>query len=202
MEANTETILILGLGNPGPINAETRHNAGFMALTLLNARYRLGNSTSILSSAVVEGEISGRKIVLAWPLNYMENSGKALGELLNHLNIASKENVLVVHDDATLPLGVIKTGDGTAPAGHDGLKSVLAELRGPFPALRLGIGGEAAPPPEDPAALRDFLLQPFEFEDLDVIRPALALAAEGIHARLTGGMEALSAFLEGRAPGL
>ncbi|MBC8283623.1 MAG: aminoacyl-tRNA hydrolase, partial [Nitrospinae bacterium] len=107
--------LIIGLGNPGPRYELTRHNAGFLALDNLADKYKIKLTQHKYRSLYGKGEIEGLPVILAKPMTYMNESGKAVIALLSTFNL-SPEKILVLHDDIELPLGKLKTklkgGDG------------------------------------------------------------------------------------------
>jgi PTH1 family peptidyl-tRNA hydrolase len=132
--------IIVGLGNPGKEYARTRHNIGFMVLDRL--RKDLANPTerNRFRSTVVEGFVSGEKVVMVAPLTYMNLSGHAVREVRNWYR-AADEDMLIVFDDMDLPFGTLRMrADGSA-GGHNGLASIIEQLGSrDIPRLRVGIG--------------------------------------------------------------
>ncbi|MDR2352591.1 MAG: aminoacyl-tRNA hydrolase [Deltaproteobacteria bacterium] len=186
--------IIIGLGNPGPSYADTRHNAGFMALSLFSAVYRLGSSTTIKGSAIVEGDILRHRVILAWPLNFMDHMGRSAKDLLDHFKIESLDNVLVLHDDMFLPLAQIKIERGGDFYQHDGLLSLKETLGTNFTRIRIGIGS----PPEEPdpqETEETYTSLPFDFDELEFFRPALKITTETAFLWATQGLEIAEAFL-------
>lgn len=131
--------LIIGLGNPGPRYANTRHNVGFRALDILMERG--GNKiVSRYNSLIMETTFHDTPIVLAKPLTYMNNSGRAVAALVNQLEIPLTE-LCVVYDDIHLDIGVIRMRRKGSDGGHNGMKSIIGSLHTTaFPRLRIGIG--------------------------------------------------------------
>ena len=131
--------LIIGLGNPGPRYANTRHNVGFRVLDILMERG--GNKiVSRYNSLIMETTFHDTPIVLAKPLTYMNNSGRAVAALVNQLEIPLTE-LCVVYDDIHLDIGVIRMRRKGSDAGHNGMKSIIGSLHTTaFPRLRIGIG--------------------------------------------------------------
>ena len=133
--------LVIGLGNPGAEYAGTRHNAGADVVALLASRHtgrlRLGKERSLVD----EVRVSGRRVALAFPQTYMNDSGLAAGLLVRRFGIEDLERVIVVHDELDLPVGRLKVKVGGGTAGHNGLKSLQAHLKGnDFLRVRIGIG--------------------------------------------------------------
>ena len=130
-------VLIVGLGNPDPEYATTRHNVGFMAVDYLageNATWK--REKNALTSRI---ESYGRKIILAKPQTYMNNSGDAVGPLMAFYKIPL-ENVIVIHDDMDLKIGTIREKTGGGSAGHNGIKSIDNAIGNEYTRIRIGIG--------------------------------------------------------------
>lgn len=173
-----DPILLTGLGNPGDEYADTRHNIGFRIIDVIADRLpsrRVRHAGECLLSSV---KVGGATVLLCKPLTYMNNSGRAVAEMLSRYDI-SIENVLVMVDDFALPLGKLRLRGSGSDGGHNGLYSVIMELgTNAFPRLRCGIGSEVMPPKEK---IADFVLSPFEKDE----RPeATAMAERAAEAAL------------------
>lgn len=133
--------LIVGLGNPGPDYARTRHNAGFWLVQEIADDLRSAFTVEkSFFGAVAKARVSGEQIFLAKPLTYMNRSGQCVGALTRFYKLAPEE-VLVLHDELDLMPGQVKVKQGGGHAGHNGLKDIQAVLGSPnFWRLRLGIG--------------------------------------------------------------
>lgn len=176
--------LVLGLGNPGERYAATRHNLGFRVVDELARRHGIAVDTLECNALVGEGA-AGRRVVLAKPQTFMNRSGFAARCLVERRDLAPGD-LLVVYDEAALPLGRIRLRPSGGPAGHRGIESVLGELRTDEVArLRLGIAPE--PPPED---LVGFVLAPFAADETETVETAVAAAADACEAWLAEGVEA------------
>jgi peptidyl-tRNA hydrolase, PTH1 family len=133
--------LITGLGNPGSEYSETRHNIGFKVLDSLVKESSISFSSARYGD-MAELSIKGRKLFLLKPNTYMNLSGKAVRFHLNALKITPQE-LLVVTDDLALPYGKLRLKSKGSDGGHNGLKSLIAELStSDFPRLRFGISNE------------------------------------------------------------
>lgn len=132
--------MIVGLGNPGPDYAGTRHNVGRMVVELLSQRWKIPLRQRLCSAKVGQGRWEGHPLRLALPETMMNASGKAVGCLARRWQLDSSD-LLVVLDDASLPLGGIRVRAQGSAGGHLGLTSVLEEVgtQG-LPRLRVGIG--------------------------------------------------------------
>jgi PTH1 family peptidyl-tRNA hydrolase len=167
--------IIVGLGNPGDRYQNTRHNAGHMVLAVLAETKNFTDPSRFGKSLVTKGKIEGQKVILAWPQNFMNNSGQAVRELLGFYK-EPLSNLLVVHDDMDLPAGRLKAVNGGGAGGHNGVISIVSELDDAFDRLRVGIGrpdrdkfqGDYAP----------YVLAPFEAEEREPVDKAILLAAQ------------------------
>jgi PTH1 family peptidyl-tRNA hydrolase len=133
--------VVVGLGNPGSQYAETRHNIGWMVLDRLADRAGWsGRGRERDASKVVQGRYAGLDLVLAKPLTYMNDSGIAVRKLLARER-APMTDLLVVADDFALPFGKLRFREGGSAGGHNGLRSIIAEMGTErFSRLRIGIG--------------------------------------------------------------
>ncbi len=133
--------LIVGLGNPGTEYARTRHNVGFMVVERLAERWRAGWAyEKKFNARLARTEVGQRRVILCEPQTYMNSSGEAAGPVKDFFRVALTR-VLVVVDDADLPLGHIRLRPGGSSGGHHGLESVERHFGSrEYPRLRLGIG--------------------------------------------------------------
>ncbi len=187
---------IVGLGNPGPRYASTRHNYGFMAADALIERARqLGGAPRAamtsrkdleavtLSLPVLPGGAFAQFICLK-PLTFMNLSGRAVRAAIDFYKLAPTD-VLVVHDELDLPLGRMRAKRGGGNAGHNGLKSLTQELGTPdFLRLRLGIGR-----PEAGRDVAGYVLEPFRDNELPLVRRVLPAAVDGIMSVFEDGLD-------------
>ena len=138
--------VIVGLGNPGPQYAETRHNIGFLLVDLLAEAHNL-QFRAKFQGLWTEGKVEGERFLLLKPQTFMNLSGRSVRELTNFYKVLG-EDLLIVQDDMDLPLGKIRLRDQGSAGGHNGIKSILAELgTEKFWRLKLGVG---RPPTQNP----------------------------------------------------
>lgn len=130
-------VLFVGLGNPGPEYATTRHNVGFMAIDSFASADTVWKKEKNALTARVEK--NGIKIILAKPQTFMNNSGAAVGPLMAFYKIPL-ENVVVIHDDMDLKVGTYREKIGGSSAGHNGIKSIDAAIGPDYRRIRIGIG--------------------------------------------------------------
>jgi PTH1 family peptidyl-tRNA hydrolase len=184
----SDTYLIVGLGNPGQTHRGNRHNVGFMTLDILAAKMKQDFSRLEHESLVAEGELGGKKVILAKPQTFMNVSGAAVSRLAQ-LHDVPHTNLLVISDDIDLPLGQIRLRPFGGTGGHKGLKSIQEQMGiQDFPRLRIGIG--RPPGRTDPAdfVLDDFTENELEEIEIDIRRAAdcvLVFLSEGIQAAMT-----------------
>lgn len=137
--------LIVGLGNPGEKYEGTRHNLGFMVVDqllkdLLSAKEAVWSINSKLKSDIASIEVGREKVILAKPQTFMNNSGMAVGLLLNFYKVAPSD-LWLVYDELDLPVGSMKIRFGGAAAGHHGVESIMEKIgTDSFLRFRLGIG--------------------------------------------------------------
>jgi len=133
--------LIVGLGNPGNDYASTRHNAGFWFVDELAREFGSSFSTDKrFFAATATAFIDGRKVQLAKPMNFMNNSGQGVSAVARFYKI-KPEKVLVAHDELDIPPGQIRLKQGGGHGGHNGLRDVIPQLGSrDFWRLRIGIG--------------------------------------------------------------
>lgn len=177
--------LVIGLGNPGPEYAATRHNLGWRVLDALERRGRFSRERREGPARIREGTIGSVAVVVARPTTYMNLSGRAGLHLTRHFGVPV-EDVVVVHDDSDLPLGRLRIRRGGSSGGHNGVRSLIASWQTPdFIRVRVGIG---RPPPG--VDLADYDLSPFEPEEEPLVAEMTERAADAVVAVLEEGLEA------------
>ena len=177
--------LVVGLGNPGPEYAETRHNVGVRVVELLAARAGGGRFSKHKSNAdVLEGRLAGRRAVLAVPRTFMNVSGGPVAGLLRYYGVEPSD-LVVVHDDLDLGFGVVRLKQGGGEGGHNGLRSISGSI-GTKDYLRVRFGIGRPPGRQDPA---DFVLKRFSGAERKELEFAVDLAADAAEALLRDGLE-------------
>lgn len=180
-----EPLLVVGLGNPGPNYAATRHNLGFMVADLLAARLGSKFKTHKKSGCeIVTGRLGGRSVVLAKPRSYMNESGRQVAPLAKFYSVPPAD-IIVIHDDLDLDFGRIRLKLGGGEGGHNGLRSVAAALgTKDFQRVRIGIG--RPPGRKDPAA---FVLENFTAAERVEVPTICEQAADAAELLLQLGLE-------------
>jgi len=164
---------VVGLGNPGPEYAATRHNAGFWLADALVARWGFPPFRRGERARVTEGEVDGVPVRVLKPTTYMNSSGAALASLRADPAFDPARDLLVLVDDFAIPTGTFRVrGEGSA-GGHNGLKSIeSALLSQQYARLRIGVG----PLPEGVSDWSEYVLAPFtpeQREQVEAVMPQL-----------------------------
>ena len=176
--------LIVGLGNPGREYEHTRHNVGFQVAEELAHRYRvtLKAHAKWKARAAKVAEI-GDGVLLAEPTTFMNLSGWAVREIAAFHKLAPSD-VLVVVDDADLPLGRLRMRTGGSAGGHNGLKSIIEHVGSDFSRLRIGVGH-----PGTKNEVVDFVLTRAGADEQRVIDETIAAGADAIEEMLRSGAQ-------------
>jgi peptidyl-tRNA hydrolase, PTH1 family len=180
--------LVVGLGNPGPTYAGNRHNVGAMVLDEIADRIGVtlspgkGARARALSA---EGRLAGRRVVLARPTSYMNESGGPVRGLLGYHHI-DPADLVVIHDELDLPFATVRLKRGGGEGGHNGLRSISRSL-GTKDYLRVRTGIGRPPGRQDPA---DFVLRDFSAVERKELALIVAEAADATELLLERGLEA------------
>jgi PTH1 family peptidyl-tRNA hydrolase len=183
--------LIVGLGNPGAEYTKTRHNAGFLLVETLAARWQAAwKNERKFNARLARAEQHGRRVLLCQPQTFMNASGETVGALVNFYRLP-RTRVLVVVDDADLPLGEIRLRSGGSGGGHHGLESIEQHLGSrEFARLRLGIGRR-----EGAREITDYVLSRFDRTEAALMEKVLDRAASQAECWLSAGIQkAMSQF--------
>ena len=180
-----EPLLVVGLGNPGPQYAKTRHNVGFMVADLLAGRMGAAFKVHKKSGAeIVTGRLGHKPIVLAKPRTYMNESGRQVGPLAKFYSV-SPADLIVIHDELDIDFGQIRLKLGGGEGGHNGLRSVVNGLgTKDFQRVRIGIG--RPPGRKDPAA---FVLENFSAAERPEVPTLCEMAADACELLIESGLE-------------
>ncbi|MCD6500907.1 aminoacyl-tRNA hydrolase [bacterium] len=181
-------ILIVGLGNPGTKYLRTRHNIGFRVLDGFQRENNFPNFelAKKFNSLISQGKISGKKILLAKPQTFMNNSGKAVKSLTHFYKITSPGNIVIVHDDIDLPLGKIRIAKNRGSAGHKGVESIIKELgTKDFARIRVGIRNKELGIRET----EKYVLQKFTKEEEKIIKKIIKRTCQALKMVLVKEIE-------------
>ena len=158
---------VVGLGNPGPEYAATRHNAGFWLADALVERWRFPPFRRGERARVSEGDVAGVPVRVLKPTTYMNASGAALASLRADAAFNPATDLLVLVDEFRIPTGSFRLRSEGSAGGHNGLKSIEAALQSQqYPRLRIGVG----PLPEGVSDRSEYVLEPFTPEQRDKVK--------------------------------
>ena len=180
-----EPLLVVGLGNPGPAYAKTRHNVGFMVADVLAAR--IGSAFKVHKKSGAEaitGRLAGAPVVLAKPRCYMNESGRQVGPLAKFYSVPPSR-IVVIHDELDIDFGRIRLKVGGGEGGHNGLRSVASALGSKdFQRVRIGVG--RPPGRKDPAA---YVLEAFTAAERTELPTICEQAADATELLIAQGLE-------------
>ena len=195
LNKNNETWLIVGLGNPGREYEKTRHNAGFRAIDILADD--LGCKIDRMKYQGLYGQTTynGKKLMLLKPQTYMNLSGKSVLQLSAYFNIPP-QRIIVMFDDISLVPGRLRVrADGSA-GGHNGIKSIIAEVGSQaFPRVKIGVGAKPHPDFE----LADWVLSTFSAQEEKALANSLKWAGEAALSIMDRGVPETANRYNGKA---
>ena len=178
------TWIVAGLGNPGLEYENTRHNAGFLTMEELAKQCGAKLDQMKFKSDCGEAMLGEVRCLLMKPTTYMNLSGDAIAAAANFYKIPP-EQVLVIYDDISLPPGKLRLRRKGSAGGHNGIKSIIAQLgTEEFPRIRVGVGAKPNPQYD----LADWVLSKFSEEDMKALQPALEHAADAAKKIVSGDM--------------
>ena len=188
-------LLVVGLGNPGSDYAGTRHNVGADVVALLAARHGGKLKPAKRERALTdEVRIDGKRVALAFPQTYMNDSGQSVIKLVRRFGIDDPGRLVIVHDELDLPLGRLQVKAGGGLAGHNGLRSIKAHLHSQdFLRVRIGVG---KPPTKERGA--DHVLSRPGKRDRTELEIVVQEAADAVETILADGADAAMNRYNGR----
>ena len=163
--------LIVGLGNPGKEYEGTRHNIGFAAIDYIADKYKIELNRIKFKGVFGEGLINGKKVILLKPTTYMNLSGESIREVVNFYKI-SNEEIIVIYDDISLEVGRIRIREKGSHGGHNGIKSIIANLgTDVFPRVKIGVGAPKG-------NLVSHVLGKFSDEEVEILRESIKASSD------------------------
>lgn len=200
-ESQPQLRLVIGLGNPGPKYAGTRHNVGFMALERVAAAAGSGfRNQARLQGLLAEVGSGEQRLRLLMPQTFMNESGRAIRSALDWFGLQPQE-LLVVVDDMDLPLGKLRLRASGSAGGHNGLRSTISHLgTQEFPRLRIGIGAPADNPVERKARTIGHVLGRFSPDEQPLLAQVLAEVEAGIGLIQRQGLSRAANRINGFVP--
>jgi PTH1 family peptidyl-tRNA hydrolase len=180
------SLLVVGLGNPGPEYAHTRHNVGADVVELLARRHGGTLRRTKEQALVSEVRIDGQRVALAFPQTYMNDSGRSVQLLVRRHGISDPSRLVVVHDELDLATGVLRVKRGGGLAGHNGLRSLRDHLHTTdFLRVRIGVG---KPPSKERGA--DHVLSRVSKAERELLAVVVEQAADAVEAIVANGVDA------------
>jgi PTH1 family peptidyl-tRNA hydrolase len=165
--------IVVGLGNPGKEYELTRHNVGYLVIDILCNRYGGKLKKETPNSMADTIKIGDKKILIAKPTTYMNDSGKAVGEIVRRYKCDSQQ-LIVIQDELDLEQGVVKIKTGGGLAGHNGLRSIKNHVQTQdFLRVRIGVGK-----PSSSAQGANHVLKPFNKKELEEFKMSCEIAAD------------------------
>ena len=185
-DRDKDMIIIAGLGNPEPKYDGTRHNVGFETLDVLADETGIALDTHKFKAVFGRGMIGDQKVMLVKPLTYMNLSGESLKQITGYYKTEDMHRLIVISDDVELDVGVIRIRKGGSAGGHNGLKSVIAELGSDgFQRVRVGVGKKPAQ-----MDMIHWVLGHFKGEDKEKMEAVKQEAADAVRMIVTDGADA------------
>jgi len=180
--------LIVGLGNPGKDYDRTRHNCGFRAIDILAQKLCCKIDKCKFQGLYGQTTVSNKKIYLLKPQTYMNLSGRSVLQFSAYFNIPP-QRIIVLFDDVSFEPGKIRIRSDGSAGGHNGIKSIIAELGSQdFPRVKIGVGSKPYPEQD----LADWVLSTFSSAEEKVLQPALDHAADAALCIIDKGIQEAS----------
>jgi PTH1 family peptidyl-tRNA hydrolase len=190
--------LVVGLGNPGEKYARTRHNVGEEAVRLLaerrGATLKGGRDNALVAETRFPGPDGDERVVLAFPITFMNESGQAVSALVRRYRIELPEQIIVIQDELDLPPGELKVKSGGGLAGHNGLRSITQHLKTQdYLRVRIGVGK-----PDHKDVGKGHVLSKVPKAERELLDTRIADAADATELIIASGVEAAMQRYNGR----
>lgn len=184
---------IIGLGNPGTRFNSSKHNIGFEVVERLAYDYNIKVDKKKHHAFVGKGVIKGEKVILMKPQTYMNDSGRAIADVLSFYKEGS-DTVVVIYDDTTLEIGRLRIRERGSAGGHNGIKSIINHLgTQEFDRVKVGVGEK--PPGWD---LADYVLSRFDDKEMKVMKDAVKMSADAVVTIIDEGAQKAMNIYNGR----
>lgn len=182
--SNVDYILV-GLGNPGKEYEKTRHNIGFMALDFISKKLNIEFNTQKFKSSYGFGNFGDKKVILLKPQTFMNLSGQAVVLLMSFYKVPP-ENVVLIYDDISLPVGKMRIRTQGSHGGHNGVKNIVS-LAGSknFSRIKIGVGDK----PNENWDLADWVLSRFSKDELDLIEKNMPKVYDALDLIIQGKID-------------
>ena len=175
--------IIVGLGNPGAKYQNTRHNIGFITADYIADEKRVKLNKIKFKASYNILTIGGEKCLLMKPNTYMNLSGDAVKEAATFYKVPA-DHIIVIFDDCSLPCGKLRIRQNGSAGGHNGIKSIIAQLgTDAFPRIKIGVGEKPHPDYD----MADWVLSAFSEQDKKLLKPAVENAAKALEVFISDG---------------
>ena len=182
--------IVVGLGNPGTDYMYTRHNAGFLAIDYMAERLGTNVNRSKFDALYRDTQIAGKRVLMVKPQTFMNHSGEAVRQISEFYKIPI-ENIIVISDDVSLPVGRIRVRRSGSDGGQRGLKSIIYHLNSDkFPRVKIGVGEKPNPNYD----LGDWVLSKFTTDEQKILFDEFALVMTGVEKIVSGDIDGAMAF--------
>lgn len=187
----SNTILIVGLGNPGENYANSPHNAGFLVVDKLLETWSMKHETcEKWSSKIAEYKFGKNKIILAKPLTFMNNSGVAVKKIVSSFGFQVSSDLWVIHDDVDLELGKIKIVKNRGSAGHRGVEDIIQKLgTKEFVRFRIGVRPPRLPQKRSKTLMNKFVTAKLSKEENELFERTMERCRDAVLFALENGVE-------------
>ena len=183
--SKTYEYMIVGLGNPGKKYEFTRHNAGFLFVDILCDKYNFSVNRLKFKALIGDAKINSHRCLVMKPQTMMNLSGDAVKEAADFYKIPP-EKIIVVFDDISLDVGKMRIRRSGSAGGHNGIKSIIAQLgTDEFPRLKIGVGAK----PDPDYDLKDYVLGTFSKADQKILKTTMAKACDGVEIIVSGDVD-------------
>lgn len=177
--------VIVGLGNPGAEYTRTRHNAGFIAIDYICDRCGARVTKAAHKGLVGEAKIAGKRVLLVKPQTFMNLSGECVRAVLEYYKLGA-DKLIVIYDDISLPTGRLRVRRDGSAGGHNGIKSIIANIgTQTFARIKIGVGEKPHPDYD----LASWVLSEFSSEDYKNLTSTLPTAYEGLEKILVSSID-------------
>ena len=182
--------VVVGLGNPGTDYIHTRHNAGFLAIDYIAERLATNVNRAKFDAFYGDTQIAGKRVLLVKPQTFMNNSGTAVRQISEFYKIPV-ENIIVISDDVSLPVGRIRVRRSGSDGGQRGLKSIIYQLNSDnFPRIKIGVGEKPNPNYD----LADWVLSKFTTDEQKILFDEFATVMTGVEKIISGDIDGAMSF--------
>ncbi len=183
--------LIAGLGNPGKEYVGTRHNVGFEVADAICAKYDIKLNKEKFRACFGDGRIAGEKVIIVKPQTYMNLSGEAIRALADWYKI-DDDNIIIIYDDVSLPIGKLRIREKGSAGGHNGIKNIIYQLESDvFPRIKIGVGA----PEHKEYDMKDYVLGRFSKAEVEILIKAAINATLAVEEIIrNGAKEAMNKY--------